>query len=68
MGKFIPGTGFPLRVYNAIGEKVGWTYDGKPVQTDASGYFHPSQSGTLKATVYHSAGSKDILSKEIVFQ
>ncbi|MBR7004969.1 MAG: M6 family metalloprotease domain-containing protein [Bacteroidales bacterium] len=68
MGKFIPGTGFPLRVYNAIGEKVGWTYDGKPVQTDASGYFHPSKSGTLKATVYHSDGSRDILSKEIVFQ
>ncbi|MBQ8061210.1 MAG: M6 family metalloprotease domain-containing protein [Bacteroidales bacterium] len=67
-GKFLPGTGLPLRVYNAIGEKVGWTFDGTPVQTDASGYFHPSKSGTLKATVYHSDGSKDILSKEIVFQ
>ncbi len=67
-GKFLPGTGFPLRVYNAIGEKVGWTFDNSPVKTDGSGYFHPSKSGTLKATVYHSDGSKDILSKEIVFQ
>lgn len=67
-GKFLQGTGLPLRVYNAIGEKVSWTYDGASVSTDGSGYFHPSKSGVLKATVHHSDGTSDILSKEIVFQ
>ena len=67
-GKFLPGAGLPLRVANAVGEKVGWTYDGAAIQTDGSGYFHPSKSGTLKATVYHSDGSKDIISKEITFK
>ena len=65
---FPAGVGLPLRVYNAIGEKVGWTYDGTAVTTDGSGYFHPSKSGTLKAIVYHSDGSKDILSKDIVIR
>ena len=65
-GKFPAGVGLPLRVANAIGEKVGWTYDGTPIGVDGSGYFHPSKSGTLKAVVNHSDGSKDILLKEIV--
>ena len=67
-GRFPAGVGLPLRVYNAIGERVGWTYDGEAVHADGSGYFHPSKSGTLKATVSHSDGSKDILLKEIVIQ
>lgn len=66
-GKFAKGTGLPLRVFNAIGEKVSWTYDGSPVQTDGSGYFHPSKSGTLKAVVTRSDGSREILVKEIMF-
>ena len=67
-GKFPAGVGLPLRVANAIGEKVGWTYDGTPVGVDGSGYFHPTKSGTLKAVVNHSDGSKDILLKEIVIK
>lgn len=67
-GKFPAGVGLPLRVANAIGEKVGWTYDGTPVGVDGSGYFHPSKSGTLKAVVNHSDGSRDILLKEIVIK
>ena len=66
-GKFLPGTGFPLRVFNAIGEKVSWTYDGASVQTDGSGYYHPSKSGLLKAVVMRSDGSREILAKEITF-
>ena len=67
-GRFQPGVGLPLRVFNAVGEKVGWTYDGNAVQTDGSGYFHPSKSGTLKAVVYHSDGSRDILAKDITIR
>ena len=66
-GKFLPGTGFPLRVFNAIGEKVSWTFDGASVQTDGSGYYHPSKSGLLKAVVMRSDGSREILAKEITF-
>lgn len=67
-GKFQSGIGLPLRVYNAVGEKVSWSYDGTTVQTDDSGYFHPTKSGILKAVVYHSDGSQDILYKEIIIQ
>ncbi|MBO5635600.1 MAG: M6 family metalloprotease domain-containing protein [Bacteroidales bacterium] len=67
-GKFPKGVGLPLRVFNAIGEKVSWSYDGVSVQTDGSGYFHPDRSGTLKATIRHSDGSQEILSKEITIQ
>lgn len=67
-GMFPKGVGLPLRVFNAIGEKVGWTYDGTSVSVDGSGYFHPSKSGVLKAVVYHSDGSRDILSKDINIQ
>ncbi|MBR4756403.1 MAG: hypothetical protein IK076_05625, partial [Bacteroidales bacterium] len=67
-GKFAKGTGLPLRVFNAIGEKVSWTYDGTAVRTDGSGYYHPSKSGTLKAVVSRSDGSTEILVKEIVLQ
>ena len=67
-GVFPAGTGLPLRVYNAVGEKISWSYDGTTVQTDDSGYFHPTKSGILKAIVYHSDGSQDILYKEIIIQ
>lgn len=67
-GVFPAGTGLPLRVYNAVGEKISWSYDGTTVQTDDSGYFHPTKSGILKAVVYHSDGSQDILYKEIIIQ
>ena len=67
-GVFPAGTGLPLRVYNAVGEKISWSYDGTSVQTDGSGYFHPAKSGTLKAVVYHSDGSQDILYKEIIIK
>ena len=67
-GKFPAGTGLPLRVFNAIGEKVSWSYDGATIQTDGSGYFHPDKSGVLRAVVYHSDGTRDIISKEITLQ
>lgn len=67
-GRFPSGVGLPLRVFNAIGRKISWSYDGASVRTDSSGYFHPSKSGTLKAVVYNSDGSTDILAKEITIQ
>lgn len=65
-GKFHKGTGLPLRVYNAVGDKVVWEYSGKAVETDASGYFHPQRTGTLKAKIHRSDGSVEIISKQII--
>ena len=67
-GRFPSGVGLPLRVFNAIGKKVDWSYDGISVNVDGSGYFHPTKSGILKAVVHNADGSKDILSKEIIIQ
>ncbi len=67
-GRFPAGIGLPLRVFNAIGRRISWSYDGASVHTDGSGYFHPVKSGTLKAVVYNSDGSTDILAKEITIQ
>ena len=67
-GRFPSGVGLPLRVFNAIGKKVDWSYDGISVNVDGSGYFHPTKSGILKAVVHNADGSKDILSKEIMIQ
>jgi M6 family metalloprotease domain len=64
-GKFLAGTGFPLRVHNAVGAKVVWFYDGEIVTADGSGYFHPRKSGVLKAKVDQEGKTRDILVKEI---
>lgn len=65
-GKFLKGAGLPLRMFNAVGEKVVWEYDGRPASPDGSGYFHPSGSGTLKARIHHDNGAVEVISKEII--
>lgn len=67
-GKFPAGAGLPLRVFNAIGEKVSWYYNGVGIIPDGSGFFHPEESGTLKAVITHSGGGKEIIIKEITIQ
>ena len=65
-GRFAPGAGLPLRIYNApYARKVSWYFDGDPVETDASGYWRVSRSGMLKAVIIHEDGSEDIVCKEI---
>lgn len=63
-GRFKAGTGFPLRVMNAIGADVVWKFGGRVVTVDGSGYFHPAESGTLSAHVSDGNG-KTIITKEI---
>ncbi len=67
-GKFAKESGLPLVVFNAVGQTVSWFYDGSPVRPDGSGYFHPSGSGTLKATVDHKDGTRTVLTKQITLQ
>ena len=67
-GRFEKGTGLPLVAFNSVGQTVSWFYDGSPVRPDGSGYFHPGNSGTLKAVIDHSDGSRTILIKQITLQ
>ena len=64
-GKFKTGAELPLRVFNAIGEKVTWYFDGSRITADGSGYYPVTKSGTLKAVVSRSDGTTDILVKDI---
>ena len=68
-GSFPVGTRLPLRLFNAIGAaKIEWTYNGKVILPGDNGYFIPSASGILKATVYHEDGSADIITKRIIIR
>lgn len=66
-GTFPYGCRLPLRTYNSVdSEKVTWSFNGKEIKTDASGYYKVTEGGTLKASVYWEDGSTDILVKEII--
>jgi len=67
-GKFALGTGLPLRVYNAVNQSIEWYFNNTGIKTDASGYYHISKAGTLKAVVTYDNGTKEVLVKEIVLQ
>lgn len=65
-GTFPAGTGFPLRLFNAMdAEGIVWKYDGEEISTGLNGYFTPERSGTMTAEIIYSDGSKDMVSKEI---
>ena len=65
-GYITAGSRMPLRVYNATSAaKIEWTFNGKPVKPEGDGYYTVTGSGTLKAHIYWSDGSKDIIIKEI---
>ncbi|MBO8446056.1 MAG: M6 family metalloprotease domain-containing protein [Bacteroidetes bacterium] len=60
------GVKLPLILFNAAeAAETVWTMDGKPVKTGDNGYYMPSSSGLLKATVTYSDGSTDVITKEI---
>ena len=68
-GTFPPGTGFPLRVYNAAdAARITWYYDGVGITRDGSGYFHAEASGTLKAVVEWEDGSTDTIMRKITIK
>ena len=66
-GSFLRGARIPLRIFNVIdAEETEWTFDGLPAVTGPDGFFTVEKSGRLKAKVYHSDGSMDIIIKDIV--
>jgi hypothetical protein len=42
-----------------------WTFNGKKVTVDGSGYYYVKEDGTLKAEVMWEDGSTDVIVKEI---
>ena len=65
-GTYPAGSRFPLRLWNAYdAEHVIWYMDGKEISVDASGYYIPEKSGTMKAEIFYEDGSKGIVTKII---
>ena len=63
---FPAGTRIPLHVNNARDvEHVDWTFDGRSISAGPDGYHTLTKSGTLKAAITRTNGSKDFIIKEI---
>lgn len=66
-GSFIQGARIPLRVFNVPdSERTEWYFDNVRIVPGHDSRFTLHNSGTLKAIVFQSNGSTDIIIKEIV--
>ena len=66
-GSFAKGTEIPLRVCNATdAEGVQWYFNNSEIAPSDDGYYHLKKSGTIRAEVIYSDGSKDVIVKEII--
>ena len=64
-GWFISGSKIPLRVWNAIGASVKWTFNGTAVQCAGDGWYEVKTQGLLVAEVTLADGTTDIIVKRI---
>lgn len=65
-GTYAHGTEIALRAYNASeAEEIVWKFNGKEIRPEGDGYCTLTESGVLKACIYWSDGSQDILEKQI---
>lgn len=68
-GSFPKGSRLPLMLGNiSETEAVEWYMNDIPVADEGDGYLTLTGSGTLKAVVYWSDGSRDIITKEIILK
>ena len=68
-GKFISGSRTPLRIFNGEGmEAVTWYFNDLRIFPEEDGLWTIPSSGTLKAEVWLSDGSKEIIIKKIRVQ
>ena len=66
-GSIPSGTMLPLRTYNTSdAAEISWTFDGKPVSADKTGYYEVTHSGTLRAHIIWKDGSEEIIQKELI--
>lgn len=64
---FSSPTMIPLVVFDASGvEDIRWYYDGGSVFVGKDGYYRPSKSGRLKASIRYSDGDHETIIKDIV--
>lgn len=65
-GSFAKGTRFPMRVYNAKDvEKVLWYHNGLRIYPGEDGYWQINSSGPIKAEIWYTDGSCEIIIKEL---
>ncbi len=65
-GSFPAGERIPLRVYNAQEvQSVRWYFNEAHINPDSDGFWHISTGGTLKAKVWYTDGSTDVIVKII---
>ena len=65
-GSFAQGTLFPLRIYNASNvNQVIWYHNGLRIFPTTGGYWEATTSGDLKAEVWYTDGSCEIITKQI---
>ncbi|MBO4742824.1 MAG: immune inhibitor A [Bacteroidales bacterium] len=68
-GSFIAGGKLPLRIFNGEGvETVRWYFNGLRIFPEEDGHWTLKSSGLLKAEVWYSDGSKEIIIKRLRVQ
>ncbi|MBQ6822971.1 MAG: hypothetical protein IJP39_11215, partial [Bacteroidales bacterium] len=68
-GSFLAGDACPLRIYNPGDvSAIRWYFNDEPVTTGPDGYWHLTESGTLKAELFLKDGSVEILTKKLTVQ
>lgn len=68
-GSFVRGGRLPLRIFNAEGvQAVRWYFNGMRIFPEEDGLWTLSGSGTLKAELWLSDGSKEVIVKQIKVQ
>lgn len=65
-GTFKKGTKIALRTYNTSeAEAVNWTFNDSTIRPEGNGYYTIQESGVLRAHIYWTDGSQDIIEKKI---
>ncbi len=65
-GSFPKGCKFPLRVYNASGvQAVSWYFNGQRTSPGSDELWTVEESGTLRAEIWYTNGSREIIAKQI---
>ncbi|MBO7603128.1 MAG: M6 family metalloprotease domain-containing protein [Bacteroidales bacterium] len=65
-GSFYIGDRVPMRVYNLSDAKeVLWYFNGVRMRPESDGYWHLTQSGTLKAEIWYSDGTVEIITRKM---
>ena len=65
-GSFHLGDRIPMRVYNLSGViEVVWYFNGVRMRPESDGYWHLTQSGTLKAEIWYTDGSMEIITRKM---